>query len=444
MLYNYYKLGVGDLMFNKLILCLLLAVNLSAQDNREAVAKSCANEKTRQDVVLGVFEQATKEFGETPIAVLKILSDEKIVPKGGVVLSLGSGKNFYEWILPILNRKDIAVVVIEKADQGLELFAGYGSLSYGDIIRRPDDVIPVFAEGAWKVIKKNNPELISSGRIKTEEAFVAAIKKQIVFYSADNYSEGLRDVKADLIISRLPWRYELYGDLRKNGFAWVVTERNLSKGPLKDPFALKTNGYAVVKMPENAVNNLFPSNFLGSNMQKRFLAFNEYDAKPYLFFPQNNSDGKYSDLYVSRFPAVKVVQGEYLSYGSIFKESDGSIKLPDMPYGGKMLYVISETDEGIKVAYSNEIPNLDVDLDDPKAEILVTHRSLYKMLRSVGNVKGFLCSGEIIFMPNGEISLFTNRSNTFKSGKENLDFAFNFFKEHGVNLSDRVVLADYS
>lgn len=402
-------------------------------------------ENPRKNVVSNIFKQAEENFGQTPLAVLNILSNEKIVPKRGVVLSLGAGKNFYEWIVPLLSRKDIAVVVIEKPDQEMESSKQGGALCYRGILSRPDDVIPAFAETAWKEIEKNNPELISNGKIKSKDDLVAAIKKQVVFYSAYDYIDGMRDVKADLVISRLPWHYELYGALRKNGFAWVVTERNLVEGPSKDKFAFSTKGYDVVKMPETDVSNLLPSNIVGSSVQNRFLAFEETSAKPYLFFPKNENESKYSGLYISRFPTIKATQGEYASYGSIFKETDGDIKLPEMPDGGKVLYVIYEGEDGvIKVAYSNEIPNLDVNLNDPNAEILVTHRSLYKMLRAPENVKGFLGSGEIVVMPNGEISLFTNRSNTFKGGKEQLDFAFNFFKEHGVKFSDKVTLDDYS
>jgi hypothetical protein len=47
-------------------------------------------------------------------------------------------------------------------------------------------------------------------------------------------------------------------------------------------------------------------------------------------------------------------------------------------------------------------------------------------------------------MPNQEVSVFTNRSNTFKGSTEALEFARNFFAQHGVNFSGKVEDKDYS
>lgn len=436
-------------MLKKILLLSFIYVSLCAQGFNTNLSKDWSTGKTRKEVVKTIFEESVEAFNESPLAILNILSDEKIVPKQGTVFALGSGKNFYEWIVPVLNRNDVSVIVIEKPETCLGFATSLRALNYGDIANKPAVVIPILTQKLWEEIKEYNPELITNGKIKTERQLADAIKSQIKFYSAWDFKDRMEEdfgeeLKADLIISRLPWTYNLYGELKKDGFAWVVTERDLTVEPA-DPNALKIKGYDVVDLAKNKVNTLLESDFFGTSKTGRFLAFDIRDSKPYLFFPKELDYKKYAELYLYKDEDVKAVEGEYKSYGNIFTETEGKINFPELPYGGKVLYIIYEDETGVKkVAYSNEVPNLNVNIKDPKAEILVTHRSLYEKILSSENSKGILATGEIVFMPNGEISLFSNRSNTFKGGTANLTFAFDFFKEHGLEFSDKITLDDYS
>jgi len=428
------------------------ALDAVINEGKSALEGRTIPDKDRKEVILDVFDKAVQKEGETPSAVLSILQNKKIVPDKGTILVLGSGVDFYEWLVPILKRNDVNVIVVEKADASA-WNKNTVNILYGALISSPEKVYSYFAEQVWKELKDNNPELMTSSLIGSRQELTAAMLKQVKFLSASKCEKEKLD--ADLIISRLPWRYDIYGNLKKDGFAWVVTERELDidnpqKSLFPDPAILNTEKYDVVKLPDNDVSMFLPSDPHANSMPGRFLAFNVQDQdnkteRPLLFIPKtantvdkDTKKGKYEDLYIPLNPEVVAIKGEYASAGEIFNSSEtGKIKLPELPYGGKVLYVIYEDSEGkLKVAYSSEVPDLTVDLSNTDAEILVTHRSLYsKILLTEGSISGVVVSGELIYMPNGEIAAITNRSNTFRGKQTNLDFAVEFFKGQGLEIS---------
>ena len=424
-------------------------------------------EMNRKEVVTSAFDEAVKKYGETPLAVLDIFKNEEVLPYNGTVLSLGAGADFYEWIVPLLGRSDTKVVVVESPDA--TVFAPSSKrqgIDYKSLISYPDKVLSTLVIQIWDELRKYNGDILDRGLIKNEQELYDAIKTRVTFLSSLDFSSRL--VEANIVVSRLPWRYDPYGTIKKDGFVWLVTERTLDinvkqKTLFDDPTHFSTNGYDVVELEDNKVNTLLASTSDAASRPGRFRSFSLNGIeKPYLLFPKssnvspatkgvsaviNTSDNNNRDdikedskpaYSTERYLSSNTTDGEYKVSGNTFV-ADGSkkITLPALPYGGKVVYLIyRDADDNVKLVYKEEIPNLKVDLKNKKAEFVVTPQSLFnKLHKNKENIKELVSTGYLIIMPNGEIAAV--------KGYSGINYAVDFFKRNGVDIPDKAKLVTY-
>ncbi len=146
---------------------------------------------------------------------------------------------------------------------------------------------------------------------------------------------------------------------------------------------------------------------------------------------------RHTQLTVIDFHANKTsLPQEYDAVGRFWGNKADFSSLQD----GEYVYLINTNNELI---FSTRVPNLDINPDQPGTKFLATHRGLYKRLENLGKNQEIVAAVEFK-ISNGRVSIFNNKSGTFRGNSSHLQHAENVFFKRGLPIEVETVRVDVS
>lgn len=182
---------------------------------------------------IGLVNKKYLKSNKPYFAVIELLQNLELVPRGGKIHVRGPGENYMEWLLPLLARPDAQV---SASDPEFEHRMGYFESEHSTRPTIKDE----YVKKVWEDILEEHPSMIDEFRsLRTFQSFEAMVRTRLVLYYGQPYNK-----QADLLIAKMPLddasmfggyssigdsgkslADDLYNGTKNKGFVWLYSER---------------------------------------------------------------------------------------------------------------------------------------------------------------------------------------------------------------------------